>query len=739
MTPSIHTVLGLLSLLLVGVVLAADPPPAPPAPEKPAAPLITPAEWLKAQPKPAFRAGATLPRLTRFGWVLPLDTRIELTEHWGYALEFGGYVDMGVVARLDTPNSDEAKMAALVKADPKRYPVAVICSRRLPGTEAPPESWTRDQDGKVLNGKAQSMDGTEWSEGKGAVWSPEAPDAVWQLAGQYRADPLRELVKRGVPLSIVLNGGEYGLGVLGFAKPVWAKDPKIVDAVTAQFKGAWRDYASTKKAHAERIIADAVRAAVPKRDLYVYYTAGGGVLRNKDWAIDDWGAQWKHMRGVSDLPSNEIYYRHFNDGFTGRLNLLTIALNAVAAEIAVGDTLSYNWICGGWTRGDAEKYIADLERWTGFLKCYYTAGMLGANVGYYEYPTGGFGAKFPADAPPIWLRQMAASAHVHALFSQVEELVRQGDLLPGPMKHAISPADSAYEFPTGDETARVLVRKHRTKAEWLLTAWAADGPDRAVTVRVPELGRLTLQARVCGSVYRATLADGKVTRVQLDPAGSAYTQAEPGTPVTAPVDLAVDPPTRDGLLMWLAADAGVTKDDAGKVAAWKSEGAAGLILEQPDAARRPQWVADGLGGKAALRFEKGRQWLAVADAKEAGAAFTGPLTIFLVFTGTTPKGDNRILSAVAEKGADYINGQGVKVTDDGPAPTDPKDGLMIKGGSGELKSPLRTLVVGAMTHGGGIGGPGFTGALAEVLIYKGALSATRAALVTDYLRAKYGR
>jgi hypothetical protein len=47
---------------------------------------------LEAAPKPHFRAGHTLPPLTRWGWTMPYDVRIELNRNWGYALEFGGYV-----------------------------------------------------------------------------------------------------------------------------------------------------------------------------------------------------------------------------------------------------------------------------------------------------------------------------------------------------------------------------------------------------------------------------------------------------------------------------------------------------------------------------------------------------------------------------------------------------------------------------------------------------------------------
>ena len=50
---------------------------------------MTPAEWLDAQPKPKFRAGHTLPRLTRFSWDMDDAVRVSLARDWGYALEFG--------------------------------------------------------------------------------------------------------------------------------------------------------------------------------------------------------------------------------------------------------------------------------------------------------------------------------------------------------------------------------------------------------------------------------------------------------------------------------------------------------------------------------------------------------------------------------------------------------------------------------------------------------------------------
>jgi hypothetical protein len=705
------------------------------AAEEPSQPaIVTPAEWLKQQPKPFFRKDHTLPRLTRYGWVLPPDARIELAEGWGYALEFGGYVGPNISAELDDPKSTSAQMAALAKADPKRYPLAVICTRTMPGTEAPPEAWTRDKDGKALNSKAKPMDITECSEENGAVFSLEAPDAAWEMAGEYRAAPLRELEKRGIPISIILNGGEYGLGVLGFSQPVWSLDPKIVAAVKSADQTAWREYASSKKANSEHLIANALRRALPKRDLYVFYTAGGGTLRNKDWSIDDWGLQWKHMRGVSDLPSNEVYYKHYNTGFTGRENLLTLALNAAAAEIASGDPLSYNWVCAGWTRDDAAQFLADLPRWAGFLKCYYTAGMLGCNVGYYEFPKGGFEAPFAADSPPMWLQQMIVSSHVHALFSQLEPLIRNSDLLAGPLKNGISTADPAYELASGDETVRVLARKHKTQAEWLITAWAAAGADRTVNIEVPELGWLTLDARACGSVYRASLNDGKVTLDFIDEEGATYTHATAKMPVTMAADHSIKPPIQDGLLLWLAADKGISKDEAGRVSSWQSQTSNALTLVQQDVSCRPLFSPQGLAGRPALSFEYAKFWLSTTAHGQTEPALNGPLTAFAIFNAPAPRGDQRVLSAITPNANDY-SGAGFKITDSNITPTEIAQQVVIRCVQADLQTPLESLTLGSMSPAGS--GSGFSGNLAEVLIYQGHLSETKSSLIEHYLVEKY--
>ena len=460
----------------------------------------TPLEHLRAAPKPRFKDGHTLPPLTRWGWQMSYDVQVELAEHWGYALELGE-ANASLVKQLADPKSVPSKLCALTASDPKRYPLSVLAHRTCYDEDfvasLPPETWCRDADGKPL--------------GKN-LWSPEAPDQVFERAAAVSAESLKAVLEKA-PLAIILNGGEYALTVFGHAGKLWAQDPRVVQAKGAQ---SWFDYISKRKGRQERLIADAIRKACPNRLLYIFYYADGCPHRNRYGGWDAWACDYKAMKPVSDLPSGSLYYLHFNSGWTGNDDLLTQMLNSIAQQIAEGEPLSYNWVCGGWTREKlGDKAFSDPAHYEGFLKCYYTAGMIGGIAGYFAYPKGGFDGDVGPE-PPSWLMQMMVLGRVHALFSHVEDLLRKGDLSPGPDRHRWSKDLPAYEFPTGDRDARVLARKHRERDEWLLTAWAAGGPDRQVSVTIPRLGTVRLEARASACVYRAILQEGKPSLTRVD-------------------------------------------------------------------------------------------------------------------------------------------------------------------------------------------------------------------------------
>lgn len=443
-------------------------------------------EHLKASPSPHFRKGHTLLPLTRWGWAMAFETRVSLAEDWGYALEFGGYATSNYVAQLDDPESIPSRLVALTASDPQRYPLCVLTHRPLTDQKAlaalPDETWCHDAD-------AKAFDAPHWK-----LWSPEAPDSVFQAAAEGTVAPLKK-IREKAPIAIILNGGEYGLSCFGHSGKYWEQDPKILKA---KGEREWFDYISERKAHQESIISEAVRKAIPDRRLYLWYHFGGVPT----WDPWQWSTDYTWMRKVSDLPDQSLYFKHFNTGWAGSNDLLTHALDSVSQCLDHGDKFSYNWVCGGWV----DEKISDPELYMGFLKCLYTSGMLGGVAGYFACPKGGFAADLGDDIPG-WLWQMMHLSRAHALFSHLEDFIRDGDLLPGPNKHRRLKKLPAYEFPTGHTDTRVLCRKHGKRNEWLLTAWAADGVQREVSVVIPELGTVQVTARPCGSVYRAVAVE----------------------------------------------------------------------------------------------------------------------------------------------------------------------------------------------------------------------------------------
>ncbi|HUT14360.1 MAG TPA: hypothetical protein VMY42_27995 [Thermoguttaceae bacterium] len=469
----------------------------------------SPYELLVEQPTPKFRPDHTLPPLTRWGWNMPYDVRVELCERWGYALEFG-VVNQRTLQKLDDPESVESKLVALVDSNPKKYPLLVTTLRpfhdRAFLNALPEAAWCHDAQGNRLGEQRPTL-------------SPEAPAEIYQKAARITADPIAELRKRA-PIAVIHNGGEYGMSVFGFHGESWRQDPRVVAAKGTK---SWFAYLSDRKAFGERIIADEVRRAA-RGGLYLYYPTSGCPHRNRNSDWWKWCYGYEQMQPVSDVPNGESYYKHFNTGWTGEIDMLTLALNSVGLQIACGRPLSYNWLCLGWERKDmGEEAFGEFDRYMGFLKCYYTAGMTGGVAGYFSYPQGGFGADL-GDEMPHWLEQMIVLGRAHALFSHLEEFLREGDLLPGPQMHRWSRERPAYEMPTGDAGVRVVARKHRRRNEWLVTAWAAGGEDRQATVEILGLGELKLDARTCGSVYRVKLRDGQPEWELVDRNGMLPTQ-----------------------------------------------------------------------------------------------------------------------------------------------------------------------------------------------------------------------
>jgi len=281
-----------------------------------------------------------------------------------------------------------------------------------------------------------------------------------------------------------------------------------------------------------------IQTQIPNRSMYVFYNTGAEENRMSyggGQGYLQWGWDAKNMVSNTDQPSFEDYYgglaswtnnSAYNQGNPALNDLLTKVLDAKGYNIALGHPLDYSWVSGGWSVTDTNA-LSDIPTYTGFLKCLYTAGMVGGVAGYFSYPSGtngpilggpGFDAAFPSNSPPNWLLQMMALAHVHALFSHLERFLYSGSLLSGPQVHVMSTDQPAYEFTNSiaDPYSRVLARQLNGLNKWIVTAWNSNETTNTVTVNIPTIGNLTVTATPSANVYQVAVSGTNVQRTLLD-------------------------------------------------------------------------------------------------------------------------------------------------------------------------------------------------------------------------------
>jgi hypothetical protein len=501
----------------------------------------TPLDHIRALRPPAFKAGHTLLPLSQSSCGVAPAVQIELVRHWGYSAQFSSAV------------ASDGELAQEVKAHPGKYPIEVTYpgihtyySSHNAGTagypKLPDALWLRDAQGAFV------------IENGGRVVSPAAPEAaltaIGEDVGRTGARVETDLNQR---ITLVTNPGESGLWLFAERDPgaLYGQDPAVVADFNASGLGDWHLYNGQRKMRHERLIKEAILKQLKKgRPVYSLYQEAYGTERGRWWGWKPYIFAWESFVGadgktlVSDYSAPEMYYNFHNSGWSGAhggsmvaWDALTQALKNVGGTVNLGQRNIYPWVSQGWDGGDSGG-ISDNDMFLGMMKSYYTAGALGAVSGYFTcegVPFRSMRLNEPIGAAvPTQIKNFYLLGEVHALFSHLEEFLREGELLPGPNVHPYRDTTEptpAMEFPAKGETqevdgsfgkvsvptARVLARKIKNQDRWLISAWANTGNDREVKVDIdPRLGELTLKARRAGSVYTAELKNGKVNLRLID-------------------------------------------------------------------------------------------------------------------------------------------------------------------------------------------------------------------------------
>ncbi|MBI1370823.1 MAG: hypothetical protein GC162_19490 [Planctomycetes bacterium] len=228
--------------------------------------------------------------------------------------------------------------------------------------------------------------------------------------------------------------------------------------------------------------------------------------------------------------------------------------------------------------------------------------------------------------------------------------------------------------------------------------------------------------------------------------------------------------------LWLAADRGVEKDDAGRVTRWRDigQGDGAVQAMQDDAAAAPVWTAQAINHRPAMHFD-GRQCMELPTTQSMGLV-DSDYEMFIVARTTLPQVQFLVSESaddVIERFEMHLNGSaGLRFIPNGARTSggladDPFPGYADMGHSGEyLGSPhiFSARVSGDVGSAAVDGVDGtdvvtsaarsryegpmrlgmrtrnqfpFSGDIAEVLIYRSALTPGQRAVVLAYLSRKY--
>ena len=545
------------------------------------------ATWLQSLDRPVFNPASRLKPLTYTGWNWQLsNAAVTLATDYGYAAQAPApvlyFIGLSTnpastvygLAQHAYANTNFILSTTVIKTPILAYlPSIYATNNSETGTWFGKGFYCTNSAGQYCDNQGRFSDNAVYYVTNGVtngnfspVQSPCFPDSEAQRWTDCQILSLK-MYGSNCPFSIIENDGEWGMPVYsgGNWKAFWS-DPRFISAMNAlgvsntvppsyNADPKIYEYLSQQKARELNQLADGIRTNFPGK-FYFFYNTSYEKFRLKGWGGYGSSITLDGMNGGDgwdsafiatnfDYPTSEIYYHNSNYGATNLWSgspiginpngggLLLQQLNWKAWNITQGKPLSYDYITSGWTSSGVGTNatggvgIYPDDKYVGMLKCFYSMGMVGANMGWYgndgstnsgSWNSANFNAPFSLGNIPEWMTQMVIVSRVHAQFSWLQDYLLNGSLVPGPYTNAMSWDLNNYDFapettngsvnlPAGmmmDNTAHVFIRKKNASNDWLLTAWTSADTNESVTVTVPTLGTVTLNARTNGAVYTAT-------------------------------------------------------------------------------------------------------------------------------------------------------------------------------------------------------------------------------------------
>jgi hypothetical protein len=198
--------------------------------------------------------------------------------------------------------------------------------------------------------------------------------------------------------------------------------------------------------------------------------------------------------------------------------------------------------------------------------------------------------------------------------------------LQGRLRFAASPPGKSVSLEQGKLTVRL--RPQPGERPFHLTSPKAQVTSIGGDFQVTATQEWTRLETTRGSARLTRHGDG--ASAVADP--GRYAIAEPGVDVVGRAVPPEDRVPREGLHLWLRADAGVVLQD-GRVAKWEDQSGRSHHGAQDVVARRPRVGRDAVGGQPALQFDEG-QWFTLPSGFKD---FPGGVSVFVLARPASPK------------------------------------------------------------------------------------------------------
>lgn len=295
-------------------------------------------------------------------------------------------------------------------------------------------------------------------------WSPAAPIDSFIKDGLTQKLYLQSLLTSlSRPLNFLCENGEV------IPKPsstAMQADPSVVsDKATTTYD--WDTYLGNRKMRVAKTYSNQFLNTLTglSNTNYAEYQISGLVSRHK----------YSETRTINKPINGQVYAtpdfypRWANNWLTGTSAWTgwKQIIEGRYYELQQNDKLYSPFIAAGWN-ADEERNIRPAQ-WLGLLKALSMTGAEFFYTGYFN-EAASYNPPNPAPSNPAgYAWQAAMPSYAQAITSRYEDILRNGDLLPGDVPYSVSSTNPGYSFNAGDQRKLVVIRKHSTLDKYAIT------------------------------------------------------------------------------------------------------------------------------------------------------------------------------------------------------------------------------------------------------------------------------